>query len=198
MESFTVGPLESAVFNASQEAGIVPGTLGFAPPGMQPTPCQQQQAPAHTAIEPATGTVYAVSATLPASYDASGYGATTITYTTIGKVRTFPEWGLNRAVGTFQPINGAVEKYDGTPNYGGGDSMIGDVVGDAGQAILKTASEASTRAHVTIKVTRPDTAVAYLDCLVSSWQLSQAAENTPYERKCHIEICREPVLVAAV
>lgn len=188
MKSITE-PLVSAVLKALQDAGIVPA-------GMQPTPCQQQQA-AHTAIEPATGTTYAVSATLPATYDAAGYAATTITYTAIGKVQTFPEIGLNRAVGTFQPIASAVEKFDGTPNYGGGDAMIGDVVGDAGQAILKTASEATTRAHVSIKVTRPDTAVAYLDCLVSSWQLSQAQENTPYVRKCHIEICREPVIVAA-
>lgn len=188
MKSITE-PLVSAVLKALQDAGIVPA-------GMQPTPCQQQQA-AHTAIEPATGTIYAVCATLPATYDAAGYGATSLTYSVIGKVQTFPEFGLNRATGTFQPINGAVEKFDGTPNYGGGDAMIGDVVGDAGQAILKTASESTTRAHVSIKVTRPDTAVAYLDCLVSSWQLSQAQENTPYVRKCHIEICREPVIVAA-
>lgn len=188
MKSITE-PLVSAVLKALQDAGIVPA-------GMQPTPCQQQQA-AHTAIEPATGTIYAVCATLPATYDAAGYGATSLIYTAVGKVQTFPEWGLNRPVGTFQPINGSVEKFDGTPNYGGGDAMIGDVVGDAGQAILKTASESTTRAHISVKVTRPDTAVGYLDVLVSSWQLSQAQENTPYVRKCHIEICREPVIVAA-
>jgi hypothetical protein len=48
---------------------------------------------AHTAVEgfsDGSGTTYAITATLPATYDAAGYGATTITYTTIGKVESFP------------------------------------------------------------------------------------------------------------
>lgn len=160
--------------------------------------CQQQQAPAHTAIEPATGTTYAVCATLPATYDGAGYGATSLTYSAVGKSQDFPEFGLDRAVGKFNPISGDIEKFDGSPDYGGGDWTIGDVLGDAGQVILKAATESTTRAHITVKVTRPDTAIAYLDVLVSKWRLSAAKENTPYLRMCHIEICRAPVYVAAV
>ncbi len=75
--------------------------------------------------------------------------------------------------------------------------MIGDVVGDAGQAILKTASESTTRAHISLKITRPDTAIIYLDLLVSTWELSAAKENTPYLRRCHVEVCNVPVYIAA-
>ena len=188
MKSITL-PLVSAVLKALQDAGIVPA-------GMQPTPCQQQQA-AHTAIETATGTTYSVCATLPATYDAAGYGATTLTYSAVGKCQDFPGWGLERPTGEFRPISGDVEKYDGSPGYGGGDWLMGDVVGDAGQAILKTASESTTRAHITIKGTRPDTAVFYLDVIVSSWKLSPAKENTPYLRTAMVQVCRAPVIVAA-
>lgn len=164
--------------------------------GMQATPSQLQQV-AHTAIETATNTTYAVCATLPATYDAAGYGATGLTYTAIGKMQDFPEWDLARPTGEFRPINGAVEKYDGSPNYGGGDMTIGDVVGDAGQVILRTAAFDTARAHISIKGTRPDTAIFYLDVLVTKWALSAAKENTPYLRMCHIEVCRAPVIVAA-
>lgn len=152
---------------------------------------------AHTAVETATGTTYGVCATLPASYDASGYAATGLTYTAIGSVSDFPEWGLSRATGKFNPIAGAVQKYDGTPDYGGGAMVMADIVGDAGQAILKTASESTTRAHVSIKGTRPDGAVFYLDVLVSKWSLSAAKENTPYLRNCDVQVCLAPVIVAA-
>ena len=36
---------------------------------------------AHTSVEPATGTTYAVSATIPATFDASGYGGVDILLT---------------------------------------------------------------------------------------------------------------------
>ena len=53
---------------------------------------------AHTGAASFTDTIYAISAGLPASYDASGYGATTITWTTIGKVESFPEFGSTHGV----------------------------------------------------------------------------------------------------
>ncbi|MBK7493570.1 MAG: hypothetical protein IPI17_17800 [Nitrosomonas sp.] len=45
---------------------------------------------AHSAAASFTDTTYAISAGLPATYDAAGYAATTITYTTIGRVESFP------------------------------------------------------------------------------------------------------------
>jgi hypothetical protein len=152
---------------------------------------------AHTAVEPATGSTYGVSATIPVTHDAAGYAATAMAYALVGGISDFPEFDLTRAVGKFNPIAGAVQKYDGTADYGGGDASMADIVGDAGQVILAAAARSTTRAHISVKVTRPDTAVVYLDVLVTSWALSAAKENTPYTRKCHIEICLAPVYVAA-
>lgn len=150
---------------------------------------------AHTGVATFTDTTYAICATLPATYDAAGYGATTLTYTAIGKVQDFTPYGSKRATGKFNPISGAVEKYKGSADYGDGDLVCADVPADAGQVIVK-AAEASQN-HYTIKVTYPDGEVHYLDVLVSSWVLSGGKENTPLLRTATLGICRAPVIVAA-
>lgn len=152
----------------------------------------------HTAVEfysDGTGTTYAISATLPATYDAAGYGATSIAYTSIGKPKTFPAFGSKRSLQEWAPISGPVEKGKGVPNYGGGQATFGDVPADAGQVILK-AAEASAN-HYSMKLTFPDGEVQYLDVVVLSWELSSASNGAPVERMCDIQLCRAPVVVAA-
>lgn len=152
-------------------------------------------ATAHTAAATFTDTTYAISAGLPATYDAAGYGATTITYTTIGKVDGFTAYGSKRAVNKFTPIAGAVEKTKGTPDYGDGDISMADVPADAGQVILK-AAEASSN-HYSIKITYPDGEIHYLDVIVASWALSAGKEGAPLLRTSTLGICKAPVVVAA-
>jgi len=150
---------------------------------------------AHTAPAGFVDTTYAACSTLPATYDASGYGATSLTYTTIGQVESFPEFGEIRSVGEFRPITGAVTKVKGTSNYGGGDMVMADIPADAGQVILKAA--VASENHYSIKITYPDAEVHYLDVLASSWKLTQASEGSFLKRTCGIQLCREPVVVAA-
>lgn len=156
------------------------------------------QCAAHTAIEGFSdggGTTYAISATLPATYDAAGYGATSITYTAIGKVESFPEIGSTRNVQEFRPISGAIEKVKGSPNYGGGQMVVGDVPADAGQVIVK-AAEASAN-HYSMKITYPDGEVHYLDVIVCGWRLVQAQEGGLLKRTADLQVCKAPVIVAA-
>jgi len=150
---------------------------------------------AHTAAATFTDTTYAISASLPATYDAAGYGATTITYTVIGKVESFPEFGSERSINEFRPIAGPVEKVKGAPNYGGGPMVVADVPADAGQIIVK-AAEASQN-HYSMKLTYPDGEVHYLDVLVTSWRLTQAAEGGFMKRSANLQLCKIPVVVAA-
>ncbi|BBB65913.1 hypothetical protein UNDYM_1660 [Undibacterium sp. YM2] len=151
--------------------------------------------PAHTAAASFTDTIYAISASLPASYDASGYGSTNITYTTIGKVSAFLPYGSKRPINKFNPIAGAVEKSKGSPDYGEGDLVCADVPADAGQVILK-AAEASPN-HYSMKITYPDGEVHYLDVLVAGWELSGSKEGEFMTRTAMIGICKAPVVVAA-
>jgi hypothetical protein len=151
---------------------------------------------AHTAAASFTDTTYAISAGLPATYDASGYGATTITYTTIGKVESFPEFGSERQINEFEPINGAVEYLKGTARYGSGDMVMADVPADAGQVILKAADASAN--HYSMKITYPDGEIHYLDVLVSKWKLTQAGSGQVMKRTAGINVCKAPVVVAAV
>lgn len=151
--------------------------------------------PAHTGVASITDTTYAISASLPATYDAAGYGATTITYTVIGKVSQFLPYGSKRPINKFQPINGAVEKTKGSPDYGEGDMMMADVPADAGQVILK-AAEASAN-HYSLKITYSDGEVHYLDVINAAWQLSGGKEGDPLIRTATLGICKAPVIVAA-
>jgi len=150
---------------------------------------------AHSSAASFTDTIYAISASLPATYDASGYGATTITYTAIGRVQDFATYGSKRAVTKFNPIAGAIEKLKGAPDYGEGDLACADMPLDAGQVILK-AAEASAN-HYSMKLTYPDGEIHYLDVLVSGWALSPAKEGQVMLRTAMINICKAPVIVAA-
>lgn len=151
---------------------------------------------AHTAAASFTDTTYAISASLPATYDASGYGATTITYTTIGKVESFPEFGSVREVNKFTPINGAVEYSKGVAEYGSGTMTMADVPADAGQVIMKAADASAN--HYSMKITYPDGEIHYLDVLISGWQLSQAGSGEFMKRTATVNVCKAPVVVAAV
>ncbi len=151
---------------------------------------------AHPAAASFTDTTYAISATLPATYDAAGYGATTITYTEIGRVESFPEFGAMREVNKFTPIKGPVEYSKGVAEYGSGQMILADMPADAGQIILKAADASAN--HYSMKITYPDGEIHYLDVLVSSWQMSQAASSQFMKRTATINVCKAPVVVAAV
>lgn len=152
--------------------------------------------PAHTAVASHTDAIYAISAALPATYDAAGYGATTMVYTAIGKVSDFIAYGSSRNVNEFVPIAGAVEYTKGAPRYGSGDLMMGDVPADAGQIILK-AAEVSPN-HYSLKIAYPDGEIHYLDVINAAWTLSGGKEGAPMMRTAKLSVCRAPVVVAAV
>lgn len=151
---------------------------------------------AHTDVASITDTIYSISATLPATYDAAGYGASGLVYTAIGQVSQFLPYGSKRAVNKFQPIRGAVQKTKGSPDYGDGDMQMGDVPADAGQIIMK-AAEASAN-HYSLKIAYSDGEIHYLDVIVASWELSGGKEGDPLIRTATVGICKAPVVVAAV
>lgn len=150
---------------------------------------------ANTSAHSYTDTIYAISASLPATYDAAGYAATTITYTTIGKVSAFPEFGATRPITEFVPIAGAVEYLKGAPRYGQGPMTVADVPSNAGQVIVAAANDSAN--HYSMKITYPDGEVHYLDVLVAGWQLSSASQGAVQTRTATIAVCKAPVIVAA-
>ena len=175
-----VRPLVSAVLSAISQLPFFPGlALGAA----------------HTSTETMTGTTYAISASLPATYDAAGYGATGITWTTIDRVITFSMYGSERDVQKIKPIAQAVEKIKGQADYGDGDMTMSYMPADPGQVIVK-AAEASAN-HYSLKITYPDGEIHYLDVIVSSFKYPAAKEAEAFIVTAKIGVCKAPVVVAA-
>jgi hypothetical protein len=151
---------------------------------------------AHTSTETMTGTAYAISATLPATYDAAGYGLTTIVYTVIGGVISFTPYGSERDVQKVKPINGPVEKIKGQADYGDGDMQFIYLPADAGQIIVK-AAEANMAQHYSLKITYPDGEIHYLDTIVAAYRYPAAKEAEPFLVTAKLGICKAPVIIAA-
>lgn len=150
---------------------------------------------AHTSTETMTGTTYSISANLPATYDAAGYGATGITWTLVDRVISFTPYGADRDVQKIKPIAQPVEKIKGQADYGDGDWVMSYMPADPGQVIVK-AAEASSN-HYSLKITYPDGEIHYLDVIVSSFKYPGAKEGEAFLATAKIGVCKAPVVVAA-
>lgn len=148
------------------------------------------------------GATLAISANLPATYDASGYGATAVVFTTVGKVENFGEHGLERGVSQFAPVDtGVVEKFQGQKDYGDMALVLGNVPVNAGQVIIHAANESQN--HYSVKVTYPlgpgeaTAEIHYLDVIVTRAKYADGAVGDVRKLNCTFAICRKPVIVAA-
>jgi len=137
-----------------------------------------------TVLQTMTGATLALSATLPATYDAAGYGATGVAFTTVGKVEDFGEHGGEASVSTFTPVaDGVIEKFKGSTNYGSLALSIGALPSDAGQDLIAL-GESTGEIH-------------YLDVLVTRRVWQDGAADNVRKLSATFEICRAPVVVAA-
>ena len=155
-----------------------------------------------TVLQTMAGAVVAISASLPATYDAAGYGATGITYTTIGQVEDHGAHGVTANVPTFTAVaDGVVQKFKGSKNYGTKTLVLGNLPSDAGQDIVETAVESQNRYSVKITYpTRTGEATAeiqYLDVLVTKREYQDGAADAIRKLSVTFEVCRKPVVVAA-
>lgn len=151
---------------------------------------------ARTVVGTLSTATLAITATLPATYDAAGYGATSITYTAIGQVENYGNHGVTATITEFTPVDTAiVAKMKGSKNYGTMTLMVGSIPTDAGQVILKAASESNN--HYSAKLTYPDGEIHYLDVLVAKHEFQDGSVNDAMKVSVDLAICRAPVIVAA-
>jgi len=147
-----------------------------------------------TVIESLAGAVIGISATLPATYDSAGYDVSSIVFTPIGQVENYGNHGVVAAITEFTPVDTAVvAKVKGSKNYGTMSLSIGHMPGDAGQAILKAASEST--AHYSIEIRYPDTSFHYLDVLVSKFEYVDGAVNDVQKVNVDLVLCRAPIII---
>lgn len=150
-----------------------------------------------TVIESMVGTTVAISATLPATYDAAGYGATSVVYSAISEIESLGPHGVSATLTEFANIaTGVVQKIKGSKNYGNIALTAAHMPADAGQDIVEAAAESINR--YSVKITYPDTSIHYLDVLVSKDEIQDGATNDVQKRAFEFAICRKPVVVAQV
>lgn len=151
---------------------------------------------APTTVQSLSGATLALSANLPTTYDAAGYGATTVVYTLIGAIENFGNHGASATITEFTDVATAtVTKVKGAKNYGTMSLTIGSIPSDAGQVMLDTAMESVNR--YSAKMTYPSGAVHYFDVLVAKAEYQDGAVNDVQKRGVDLAICRKPVVVNA-
>lgn len=155
-----------------------------------------------TVLQTLSGATLALSATLPATYDAAGYGATGFTYTTIGNVEDFGEHGGEKAVSTFTAVgDSVVQKFPGPVNYGTMAIVVGTMPSDSGQDLVDTAFASRNRysAKITYATRTGESTgeIHYLDVLVTKRVWQDGSVDNVRRVSVTFEVCRAPVVVAA-
>lgn len=131
------------------------------------------------------GSTISISAGVPATIDAAGFGA--LTYTKINDVTDIGMLGTQYALVNHVPVDQAVTFKYKTINDNGNLQLKGArVTTDAGQTLLNNA--ASSFAPYAIKIVLQNGAIIYGQVLVASYQtnIGTAGVITTFESNCAI------------
>lgn len=107
----------------------------------------------------AAGTSLAISTGTPSTHDYAGYFA--LSYTEIGGVEKIGTAGAAYAKVDFQPLKGGVQKRKGSADYGALTLSLAHDDNDAGQTILRAASDDTSSKLYVFRVVYPTGAIRY-------------------------------------
>ena len=139
------------------------------------------------------GTIFSACASLPTTFDGTGYAA--LTWTTVGEVVDLPEFGPVYALITQELLSSrVVKKFKGNVNYGSLNLGLGRAPGDAGQIILQDALDSDD--SFSFKVELSDGTVQYFTGQTMSYTTNVGGSNQITAAACQIEIDRPIVEVA--
>lgn len=137
------------------------------------------------AVQTSAGTTIGISAGLPATDDAAGYGA--LTFTPIGEVTDLGEYGKVFNLVTHNPIaTRRTEKFKGSFNEGSISMGIGEDTSDAGQVILDTAVESD--ANFAFEITAQDGDIDYFQAKVMSKTVNVGSVDSIRSSTVQLEI----------
>lgn len=90
------------------------------------------------AVMTSAGSTLGISASLPATYDVTGFNA--LTYTAVGEITDLGEFGTEYALVTYTALGQRqTKKLKGSFNNGSLQLQLGRDTADAGQTLLRTA-----------------------------------------------------------
>ena len=142
----------------------------------------------------AAGTALAISANAPATQDATGFAA--LTLTEIGGVENLGPIGPVFSKVETNPLKGPKDKLKGSVDYGSLNPSIYYDRADAGQVLLKTAAKDKTNKLYTFLATLPNGEKWYFQGRVFGMPIDIGGVDSLIMSKPTVEICTEPVEVA--
>lgn len=143
------------------------------------------------ATQTSAGTELAVSASIPATFDAAGYGAET--YTKVGEIENLGDFGREYSLVTYQSLDDrASRKKKGSYNNGQFTPRIAIDSADAGQGILETALDSD--AKIAIRVTLQDGTIYYMAGLVMTFRPSVGTTDDIVVANAQIEITEDAIV----
>lgn len=135
-------------------------------------------------------TTISVSASLPATYDAAGYGA--LTFTAVGQVTDWTAGGQVYNVVTSNPIaQRGTDKYKGTFNNGTDSITVNRDDDDAGQVIILAAL--TDDADYAFEVTYQDGTIDYFTGKVVSFDTVAGGADSIVQKTISLERTRSTV-----
>lgn len=138
------------------------------------------------------GTTLEVSASLPASYDGTGFAA--LTFTEVGEITDMGEYGRQYNLVTHNPLNNRrTVKRKGSYNDGSLALQLARVPADAGQLILFNAVDSDE--SVSCKVTLQDGTIQYFTAQVMSYTTGVGSVDQITNAACTLEIDNDIVEV---
>ena len=122
--------------------------------------------PANTGVATSAGTTFSVVASglQPATYNAAGYAA--LTWVPVGEVTDLGEFGRKYNLVTHNPLgNRSTQKFKGSFNEGSITLQVGLQTDDAGQIILKAATNSDLNFSYKVTTQNGDTYYFQAQCL---------------------------------
>jgi hypothetical protein len=144
------------------------------------------------------GTIVSVSATAPATYDATGFAA--LTWSACGELADLPAFGAEAALATHTPLKtGIVAKRRGSLNYGSVTLTMALSETDAGQVILQTKGSAAAGASalVSVKVALVNGDIQYFTAQVMSFKTNVGNADAITMAEVTLEIDNSVVKVSS-
>lgn len=144
------------------------------------------------------GTIVSVSASAPATYDATGFAA--LTWSACGELADLPAFGAEAALATHTPLKtGIVAKRRGSLNYGSVTLTMALSETDTGQAILQTkgSAPAGQSASVSVKVALVNGDIQYFTAQVMSFKTNVGNADAITMAEVTLEIDNSVVKVSA-
>lgn len=146
-------------------------------------------------VKTTAGTTLAVSAGTPATFDGAGYAA--LSWTAVGEVTNFGEFGRDYALVTHNPVSTrGTQKFKGSFNEGTMALQLGLDTDDAGQILMKAASLSDN--NYSFRVTTQNLDKYYFQAQVMSWKVNVGSVDQVTAAACNLELTTSAAGVGVV